>query len=455
MRSKFLARTILLGFIALGASASAATVDNGKNDKSKWQATIPKVAENSDQWRQLIPALMDNGMPYGALAAARNMLNFFSDLPSKELAYQTIIRMIDLGYPASVRPYFIPGDIEPAANSDFGKNYFFYKALADMDKKMNRWAQSQFDKVDKDFFPKYIFYQAVQSYNAGNLDDAIGLIRKALMLTNGKDSFNLAKKEARTLARIYYEKENFEKSLEIYETFLLKTNPVVPTDWLEAAWNQYRLKHYPEALGYTYNFESLSAGPTVQLEQYILRALIYREYCQVKNIQMLSQGFEKQFGKVLDGIKLGEPLTPVPNIVKIEIPDTLEYRVSILSAENLAAEKNKIATLKKSLRPLADYLYSSELEMLKRRKQSLESDALQAIAKHLIILNESLRFLRFDVIREKYNPDTVFADEKPPETLLVDATDEDTFRLHWRQWGDYWRDERLLFRGNIKNKCQN
>lgn len=442
------------GLALLLTSVLAQAADIAKKDGAKWQAPIPTVAENSDDWKALVPALIEHGMPYGALAAVRSMLNFFADLPSKELAYKTIVQLIDSGYPFPTRPFFIPGDIEPAASSDFGKNYFFYKALADLDKKMNRWALAQFEKVDKENFPKYIFYQALQAYGAGQMPEAIALVKKSLSLTGGSGSFSFAHKQARTLARFYYEHEDFDKALDIYQNFLLQLNPVLPGDWLEAAWCLYRLKRYPEALGLTYNLSSQSSGPTVNLEQYILRALIYREYCSVKSVGQLGQNFEKDFGKILDSIKLGEPLSPFPNLIRIEHPETSEYRQAVLSIAELESEQLSIPTLAKKMRPLAEYLYSSELKMLAGRKKSLENEALQILAKHLVILGESLRFLKFDVIREKFNPDTVFSDEKSPPTVLIDSSDEKSFRLHWRQGGDYWRDERFLYRGNLKNQCE-
>lgn len=443
-----------LFFISVFSYAQKENAKEKKEEGKKWQAPVPSIAENSETWQKLLPALRENDMPFGAMAATRNMLNFFSDLQTKELAYQTVIQLVDLGYPSSVRPMFIPGDIEPNAGEDFGRNYFFYKGLADLDKKMDHWAQSQFEKIDKDNFPKYIFFQAIQAYNGGKLDDAIVLLKKALSLTSGEGNLSLARKEARTLARIYYEKEEFEKSMDIYSTFLLQLNPITPSDWLEAAWNLYRMKKYPEALGYTYNFESQAAGPTPILEKYILRALIYREYCMVKNVALLSKNFDSQFGKVLDGIKLGEPLTPNPSIVKIDHPETLEYRQTIRTMEEMELEQKHVSSLPKDLRPLAEYLYAAELKMLAHRKQILENEALQILAKHLVILDESLKYLKFDVIREKFNPESVFSNEKPPETL-VDNTDDVSFRIHWRSWGDFWRDERMLYRGILQNRCDN
>ncbi len=460
MRSELVAllATAVLSLPAARAAPAAAvkSADKKPADKEntikKWEAPVPKVAASVDDWKKLIPALIDQKMYYGALAGARNMLNLFQDLGAKELAYQTIVQLVDLGYPFSTRPLFVPGDIEPPLQTKFGRDYVFYKGLADMDKKMHRWADDQFEKLDKATFTKYIFYQAIQQYGEGKLDEAIETLKKALAQTNGPESLSLARKEARTLARIYYEKQKYEESLDIYQNFLLRLNPVTPGDWLEAAWNLYGLKRYPEALGLLYNLTSDAEGPTTLLEQHVLRALIYREYCSVENVEKLSESFNQKFGKIIDAIKLGEPLTPDPMVVQIEHPETAEYRYASLSIDRLQAESTNVSALPRAVQALAKWLYSTDIEMLKVKRKSLENDAMQVLAKHLVILSESLRFLRFDVIREKYNPEAVFAEVKKPD-LLVDSTDEVSFRLHWRQWGDFWRDERFKYRGLLEDRC--
>lgn len=450
------AAVVLACLLAIGSNSRAedkAKEKSGEKGAVKWEVQIPAVAADLEAWQKLVPALMEKKMYFGALAAARNMLNLFGDLSVKELAYKTIIDLIDLGYPFSTRPLFIPGDIEPPATTEFGRNYVFYKGMANMDKKMQRWADEQFRKLDKESFAKYVFYQALQQYGSGKLDDAVEGLKKAMSLTVELKNENLSKKIARTMARIHYEKKDYEKALDIYQNFLLKTNPVTPGDWLEAAWCLYGLKRYPESLGMIYSLQSSAAGPTEQLEQYVLRALIYREYCSVETVEELMKSFNERFGKIIDGIKLGEPIVANSTMVKIEHPETLAYRQAVRSLEQLARERTNTSQLPRAVRPLANWLYSTDIQMLKYRKRALENDALQVLAKHLLILSESLRFLRFDVVREKFNPQAVFAEEKPQETVLIDSTDDKSFRLHWPQWGDFWRDERLDLKGLIKNRC--
>ena len=439
--------TLLALFLFVGVGRIAHCED-------KWTAQIPAGAEKPEEWARLLPELISHDMPYGAMASARNMLNFFSDLPSKELAYTAIIKFVDLGYPFSTRGDFIPGDLDPASKDGFAQSYLLYKGLVNHDKKMEKWADYYFGKLDKENFPKYLFFRATEAYAKGQPGEALALLKKALLNTNGPESFSLAKKEARTMARIYYELGQFDKSLEIYQTFLMKLNPLSPGDWVEASWNLYQLKRYPEALGILYNLESKSSGPSIPLEKYVLRGLIYREYCSVNATDQLIKSFNKEFGTTINGIKLGEPLASFPQLLKIELPEAQEYRQYTQILNQLDAEFKKIDTLPSKTRSLANYVYVSEMNMLKRGRQYYEDPAFVALARHLVILGESLRFLKFDVARERYNPDRVFA-EILPETSpkLVDSTDEMNFRLHWLEWGDHWRDERMLYQGLMKKKC--
>jgi tetratricopeptide (TPR) repeat protein len=421
--------------------------------QTKWQGQIPQVAQRPEDWGRLLPELINHEMYFGAMAASRNMLNFFSDLPSKEMAYGAIIKFIDLGYPFSTRADFIPGDLDPSGRDAFTQNYLLYKGIINHTKKMEKWVEYYFAKVDKENLPKYLFFRATEAYSNGKPNEAIQLLTKALTLTHDPESLILAKKEARTLARIQYELGQYEKSLDIYQNFLLKMNPIIPADWIEAAWNLYQLKRFNEALGLLYNLESKSKGDSVQLEKYVLRGLIYREFCSVAATDQLIRNFDKEFGLTINSIKMGEPLANFPQLISIEQPEAQEYRQYMQSVERLESEAKKISSLPDKLRPLAAYVYQSETAMLTRARQYSEDRALSALAKHLIILNESLRFLKFDVARERFNPDRVFAEPEPTPIKLVENGEDKNFHLHWIQWGDFWRDERVLYQGVVKKQC--
>ncbi len=443
--------SVLLIFCLVAAHPVFAATTKSKI-ASGWQSAVPPYVNNSDLWDQLIPELMKRHMYYGALAAASDMINFFDDLKTKQLAYQTIVRLVDLGYPFSTRSYFIPGDIDPQPDSEFGQSYFLYKGIVNDGAGMKKWANYYFDKIDKDNFPKYLFYQAMQDYAGGHLNKAKASLKKMLVLVGDADGFDLAKKGARTLARIYYEQKKYDKSSEIYQTFLLKTNPINPDDWLEAAWSLYRLKQYNKAVGLLYNLQSKSAGHLIPLEKYILRALIYRKMCSYESTQELINTFNNEYGKTIEGIKFGEPLAHFPILEKVEGPDQIKYQQELKTMQKLKSEYASVERLPRKLQPVARYLYITTSHMLNHTEGIHKLQAIETSAKQLVILGESLKFLQFDVVRSKYNPDTVFQEKATSDSTLIDSN-KDNFVLHWPQWGDYWRDERLSYEGTLKDQC--
>ncbi|MGZ3797141.1 MAG: tetratricopeptide repeat protein [Pseudobdellovibrionaceae bacterium] len=419
----------------------------------KWTGTVIKEYDNSQLWMDLVTKMRELHMNYGAEAGSERILEYFSELKSKEFAYQNIVDLIDFGYPFNLRPVFMSGDLETAGKENFSQSYNLYKATLDLEKNMPKWADNYFAKVDKETFPKYLFYQALKEFNQKKLDDSLGHLQKALAaLTDSPLHLSLSKKMARTMARIYYEQTKYKESLDIYQTYLLKLNPIEQGDWIEAAWALYRLGKYEEALGYLYNMEVKDQTQDIYLEKFIIRALIYREKCATSYTSNLSKDFGKQFGSTIEKIKMGESLKSLP-LLKRLIDRGSEYRRANKTIEELQAEIKLISKLPGNLQQTATFLYETEIKNISKNRDFAEDAALSDAARHLVVMGESLRFLQFDVIREQYNPDKVFAPPPEPQSL-VETLPDNRFLLHWIQWGDFWRDERMSYRGQLKNWCQ-
>jgi tetratricopeptide (TPR) repeat protein len=389
---------------------------------------------------------------YGAEAGAERILEYFAELKTKEFAYQNIVEMIDYGYPFNLRPAFMSGDIEVSGKENFAQSYNLYKASIDSDKDMPKWAANYFSRIDKENFPKFLFYQALREFNDKKLDDSLVHLDKALAGLTEPAQLSLSKKVSRTMARIYYEQTKYKESLDIYQNYLLKMNPVEPGDWLEMAWNLYRLGRFEESLGALYNLEVKDPNQSVYLEKYIIRALIYREKCATSYTYSLSKSFEKDFGQAIEKVKLGEPLKTIPALRQL-VERGSDYRRAISTLDEMQAESLRVKELPGKLRKVAKYLYDTEIRNLQKIRDSAEDMALNDAARKLVIMGESLRFLQFDVIREQYNPDKVFAPTPPPDNL-VESLPDNKFMLHWLQWGDFWRDERMDYRGYLKNWCK-
>ncbi len=420
----------------------------------RWEGKSPKYAEKAERWHTLIDVLLEKQLYYGALAASFRSLMFFEDIQTKEKAFKTIISLIDKGYPFSTQKIFETGDINPHLDYDLVNSYNLYKAIVNKKKNMNRWSDYFLDKVDKEKFYKYKFYLAIETYKEKKFDDAINMLREILNTEFIKEQSSFVKKVSRTLARIYFEQQKYKMALDIYESFLIRNNPIVVTDWLETAWSHYYLKNYDKALGYLYNLESKIAKYPIILEKYVLRAVIYMDLCATSKIENLIVEFNKDFGSEIKGIINGHKLRKFKALRYIFLPQSYNFFETDQTINRLKKEYPSIKDLPRNMRTLARYLYKSQFKMLKKKLRIYEEDAINMAAKELVMLSEGLKFLKYGTEREKYNPGLVFqqSTSEDKNKLFYDLGQKGSY-LRWKQAGDFWRDERTKYLGILKTKC--
>ena len=419
---------------------------------AKWSSEIKPGFDDSSKWMALLNQMHEQHFHYGMVAGSERMLQYFIDIKSKEFAYQSLVRSVDEGYPYSLSHDFIAGDLELTTSDSFAQSYNLYKATANTQKNMAKWAENYFNRVDKINFNKYLFYHALESAKSKKLDDTLAFLDQTLNKVKETDQAPLARKAARTLARTLYANAQYKQSLDIYQNYLLKLNPIDMEDWIEAAWNLFRLGQEDLALGYLFNLDSLTT-PDIYLEPYVIRSLIYRNKCDAQATEALNQEFEAKFGATLEGIKTGKALKSFP-VLKLIYNGTSEYARTTRILNELQLEKKRVPELPSEQRALADFLYSSEINSMTRKVEASEEEALDAAARNLVIMSESLKFLKFDVAREKFNPDKVFAADNDAVPNVITEKAPMIFEIHWVQWNDYWRDERLLYKSLIKSRCQ-
>lgn len=426
------------------------------SNPTKWSGNIPNIAKEPKSWQKLLEFFVEKKMHFHTLASSTRMLVFFNELQVKELAYRSIISIIDQGYPFPLQNLFLSGDLMPGSDIEFENSYNLYKSILNKDRGMEKWAKNYLENITKkNEFPKYQFYLAIELLSKKKYSEADEKLKSILKQEFEPKNFSFVKKATRTLARSYFDQEKYAEAFDIYNTYLLKLNPILPSDWLEAAWSLYYLKKYQEALGMVYNVDSKSATMNfMNLEKYTLRALIYRNLCAVQNAETLIESFQKDFGNVINALKRGESASKFPELIDLDIVENQEYKHISRTLNSLKEESKEFKKLSDELAPLAKYLYDSEIRMLEQRKKGLTDKAFELASNKLIMMDENLRFLKFDVQREKYNPDLVFKPifESDLNQNVLETKEKEYF-IHWNQYGDYWRDERLIMKGVLPNRC--
>lgn len=423
----------------------------GKEKTVPWSTSIEPVAASDETWHELIRDLMDHKMYFTALSASQQVLALFSDQATKTLVAQTVVTLTDMGYPFPIRNLLSTVDIEPETPGPFTDSFFLYKGISNFEKGMPRWSMAYWERLDQARDTKYHLFSAIQKYSKNDLEGAETFLKNILTQTTVDTSPAFTSKVARTLARIYFEKKEHAKALEIYGSYLLKLEYVLPTDWLEAAWNLYYLKKYKETLGYLYNLEPLATTESYP-EKYMLRALVYRDLCASGALQQLQNSFEGEYGSALKSIRSGEPLSAIPALRTLPLEENMAYVESSVRKRKLAGEASRISSLSSKLRPLAEHLFTTENRLLDGKLQALEENALKESAAFLINLDETLKYLQFEVTREAFSPERVFASQQPsPESTTSPVAEGE---IRWPQTGMLWRDERLSYQASIQNECQ-
>ncbi len=424
-------------------------------NQQNWKGQLPTNIGDETFWSSLVDDLAEHRFYFGTIAAAERILLYFNATTTKENAYRAIRKAIRGGYPFQVHDLFREGDLQPNVQDNFANSYYTYKGIIQEKNGISKWSQAFFKLIDTSKTPEISFYQGIKAYQIKDFDKAIELFTKLLDTDPEYMDRPLRINVARTLARIYFEKEQYEKSLEIYNTFLLKLNPMFPTDWLEAAWNLFYLKKYTQTLSYLYNLEVKSSDSTLLFEKYILRGLIYKQICAEAQLNALHQQFGHIFGKAIHEIKLGEPLTAFPFLKRIKTSNSVEYyRISKI-LDGLRDESEALIKLKHS--GFALQFYGSEMKHLTKTAEFLENDQLSHAAEALIMTEESLSFLQYEVQRAKVDPNKVFANEQNGQTILIRNNENNSDReinIAWKQNGDFWRSEKLNYNALILDQCK-
>jgi hypothetical protein len=168
----------------------------------------------------------------------------------------------------------------------------------------------------------------------------------------------------------------------------------------------------------------------------------------------LSLSFNAGYESVLSGIKDGTPLSQFEALHQLPIPENAAYVEAYEKLKGLRNESAKISQLSpKSLR-IAQYLYRTEIEAQEVHLRLYMNEALQRAAEKLFTISETLKFLSFDVAREKFNPNVVFEAPTAQRAIFSERSLLHPVRqLAWKQFDDYWRDERASYIVEIKNRC--
>lgn len=286
-------------------------------------------------------------------------------------------------------------------------------------------------------------------YN-NRLDEAIKIFNN--LRQNETISSFLRNKAQRQLARLLFEKGDFEKSFD-YLKSLQSIQDDTGALLLERAWNKYYLKHYSKSLGLLTALNDSMFSKTQTPESDVLQMLIYKELCHYDSVFEVKNLFQKRYSKSVSRIKKRGDLLEDPLLKKWALQN---YQLKL--------EASYITGIRSDRKWMNKIFSSSEIskffdiKAVSKEKQLDDSlsivlrKEIRKVSEKLLDFNEQVNFLDYqtkvDSLKLKKNTKDV---NYRPESISLVTFD----RLYWKYEGELWIDEIENLRVLIKSQCEN
>lgn len=177
------------------------------------------------------------------------------------------------------------------------------------------------------FKTEAMYLNALVNYRSNNIDLAADELNRLLaLLEKQKPNWDLKSLAAITLARIYFQKEDYSKAYNLYLK-VEKGNSIWVQSLVETAWSQILAKDYEGAAGNMFSLHTDYFKGAYQPESYIVRTVSYLNLCQYGDSLTVLKDFLRKY-KMAD-IKIEEYL----KLMKKE--NTYETVKKLLTGNNL------------------------------------------------------------------------------------------------------------------------
>lgn len=332
------------------------------------------------------------------------------------------------------------------------KSFISYLYLEKTDSKkfkIDQKAMVRFIQPDTEWQLRLDYKKALYELFNNRLDAAIEIFEK--LLANKNTSEYLRRRTERQLARLLFEKGEFEKSFDYLKNLQFQAEDGGAI-LLERAWNKYYLRHYSKALGLLTALDSPLFINSMSPESYILKILIYKELCIYDSVFQIKNDFEKKYSKSINAIKKRQDLDKDNTLKRWALQNYV-----------LKQEALSITGLRQDMKWFEDHFSGTDIykyfkEVTASKEKQIQDrlafklkKELRKVADQLLNYNEQISFLDYqtkvDSLKIKSNS---FKKNYSPETISFITFD----RLYWNYVGELWIDELENLRVLVKSKCE-
>jgi len=331
----------------------------------------------------------------------------------------------------------------------------YYQALMDFRNGYPRWASNHVEKIEgkDEYFHRARILEALWALKGDDLGQCRKLLEEVALDTGAnREVKNEAKK---ALARVVYEQGDFIDAYRLYREIDAPELTLADVI-LEEAWAKYRQGDYKKAMGLLVAFRAPSFQSLFKPEQYLLKTLIYMQFCHYGAAQEALGAFQDRYGDILTCIGQRGDLSENPQAKEILVGLPPVQRIDAylreLERENAALGERKASeAFIEGVRPIYA-LKMSEVERQRERVWSREADRVKRI---LFDYQEQANLLAYESgmhqyqkVKKMYYGEGLDGEGKAGEGVPRFAKD-----TYYTFQGEYWSDELDDYTFLIEDYC--
>jgi len=326
----------------------------------------------------------------------------------------------------------------------------FHQGMCNWEKGYIHWGNAQFSQIPESspYYMKYRFELARFNIQQKQIDEAISILSTTLKSKRIDKSTRI--RFHITLARLYFEKHNFDQADALYRT-IAKFQKDNSRFLLERAWTQFHLNHPNKAMGLLIALKAPDFNSQLTPEYFLLKSLIYKQICNYQKALAIVDDWNTAYEDLINGIRNRKPLSSQKSILplllhKKSIKNTISIIHRLNDEQKLASaiKNKKVANALTNVYNLFIQRYAHELEIMAHK-------AYVEVSNNLLSFQEKMRLMHYEIGLSMYQrvkqSRTGFENQRTTEIKFEQP-------VIYPFIGEYWNDELDSLRVSLNDKCQ-
>ena len=339
---------------------------------------------------------------------------------------------------------FVSGEL-----SDF---IHYHQGVYDWQHGFADWGDDHFSLITPEsyYYYRYLYQKALYHVYHDKVDEAILLLEKILTGWTGSSDY---KDDVRqTLARLLYEKDEFQRALQLH---MQVEAPVLEQaqNLMDRSWIRYQTGEYEKSMGLLYAFRAPAYKNMFTPEYYILRSFIYKGVCHYQEALQVIDEFKLRYGPSLEMIyNRSDPKDNYSLLLvvlqKRQIRD-LWRLLELLEEERAALEK---LVGDPALHEYVDRIYALEIDKVAAEFKDQVTVAYEEMANDLLKYEEESHLMEYEIGLDMYQRVQAYhyGEEDDPS-----SSDQPVVRtVAYPFQGEFWSDELDDYQVTLPNRCE-